>query len=307
MKTCTKCGREYPSTAEYFYRDKKGAAGLSAQCKTCADEYQVKYRRENQEKIRDRYRKWAEVHEKHLAEYSRKYRAEHPYDEKKRARVNELQRKIRLERPERDREWRVKHRQENPEYYEKWTAYRREQYKKNPEKYREFARKYYHANKEKCYARSRQWQEQNPEKVREARRRQYRENPERFAEVRARQRENPKWRLNNSMRVGIYNSLKSGKNGFSWESLVGYSLDDLIAHLEPLFRPGMTWDNHGEWHIDHIKPISHFDFETYKDPEFLECWSLWNLQPLWATENLSKNNRVDEVPLPLLHKVDVQP
>lgn len=50
----------------------------------------------------------------------------------------------------------------------------------------------------------------------------------------------------------------------------------------------MTWDNYGKyWHLDHIKPLSWFDLET----EFKDAWHLSNLQPLEATENLSKNNR----------------
>ena len=70
----------------------------------------------------------------------------------------------------------------------------------------------------------------------------------------------------------------------------GYTPKDLIAHLESLFRPGMTWANYGKrWHVDHVKPCSKFDM---RDPaQFAECWSLKNLQPLWARENLVKGAR----------------
>jgi hypothetical protein len=88
--------------------------------------------------------------------------------------------------------------------------------------------------------------------------------------------------------VGIWRSLKYSKNGRRWEKLVGYTADDLMARLESLFADGMIWDNYGEWHIDHIKPISSFNFESKHDPEFRECWGLQNLQPLWAKENISK-------------------
>jgi hypothetical protein len=55
----------------------------------------------------------------------------------------------------------------------------------------------------------------------------------------------------------------------------------------------MTWDNYGEWHIDHIKPISSFTFETCDDEQFKECWSLENLQPMWGVENIKKGNKIN--------------
>ena len=60
--------------------------------------------------------------------------------------------------------------------------------------------------------------------------------------------------------------------------------------LESQFKDGMTWYNYGEWHVDHIKPISLFNFKHPTDNEFQECWSLDNLQPLWAIDNLSKGS-----------------
>jgi hypothetical protein len=57
---------------------------------------------------------------------------------------------------------------------------------------------------------------------------------------------------------------------------------------------GMSWDLllHGKIHIDHIVPISFFRYEKIEDQEFQYCWSLNNLQPLWAKDNLSKNKRI---------------
>ena len=52
----------------------------------------------------------------------------------------------------------------------------------------------------------------------------------------------------------------------------------------------MTWDNHGEWHIDHIKPCASFDL-TDADQQ-RECFNYTNLQPLWAKDNLSKGAKI---------------
>ena len=54
----------------------------------------------------------------------------------------------------------------------------------------------------------------------------------------------------------------------------------------------MNWENQGKWHIDHIIPISLWQFEIHTDREFRQCWALCNLQPLWGKDNLSKNNKI---------------
>ncbi len=101
-------------------------------------------------------------------------------------------------------------------------------------------------------------------------------------------------KLSHCMSSMIYQVLKSNKKGLHWETLVPYTLKQLRQHLEGLFQPGMSWDNHGRygWHIDHKIPKSKFKFNNSKDNGFQECWALENLQPLWAEENLRKNNKL---------------
>jgi hypothetical protein len=94
---------------------------------------------------------------------------------------------------------------------------------------------------------------------------------------------------------GVYKSLKVmglRKDYRKWQSLVGYTTQDLAAHLESLFQSGMGWHNMGAWHIDHIKPRAAFTFSSYNDPAFKECWALSNLQPLWAKDNIRKGARL---------------
>jgi hypothetical protein len=64
--------------------------------------------------------------------------------------------------------------------------------------------------------------------------------------------------------------------------LLGYSALDLKTHIESLFTEGMTWDNHGEWHVDHIKDVSTFNINTH--PSIVN--SLSNLRPMWATSRV---------------------
>jgi len=96
------------------------------------------------------------------------------------------------------------------------------------------------------------------------------------------------YKLSRTISRGIGQSLKGAKNGIHWEDPVGYSIKDLKQHLEKQFKTGMNWKNRGEWHIDHIRPVSSFYFTKPEDKEFKECWALSNLQPLWASENCSK-------------------
>lgn len=91
------------------------------------------------------------------------------------------------------------------------------------------------------------------------------------------------------MSAGIRGSLRGAKAGRSWEKAVGFSLQQLMRHIERQFLPGMSWDNIGDWHIDHIVPKASFSYVTVDDPEFRACWSLTNLRPLWRAENISKH------------------
>jgi hypothetical protein len=100
------------------------------------------------------------------------------------------------------------------------------------------------------------------------------------------------------MKSGIYDSLKKAKGGRSWEDIVDFTLGELKLHLESQFLPGMSWSNHGKWHIDHIRPQASFNFKSPEDKEFKECWALSNLQPLWAIDNFKKGDRWNPTPVP---------
>lgn len=72
--------------------------------------------------------------------------------------------------------------------------------------------------------------------------------------------------------------------------LIGCTKQELVAHIESLFLPGMTWNNHGlrGWHIDHIKPLSKFNL--LNEEELREATHYKNLQPLWAKDNILKKD-----------------
>lgn len=77
----------------------------------------------------------------------------------------------------------------------------------------------------------------------------------------------------------------------STDAAHGYSPEELKRHIESQFAPGMSWENHGEWHIDHIVPVSYFIENGEKDPSVINA--LENLQPMWADENMAKSNKME--------------
>ncbi len=103
----------------------------------------------------------------------------------------------------------------------------------------------------------------------------------------------PKYKLAQRTGTALYTCLKErniAKYRSTFETL-GYTIEELIIHLEKQFKIGMTWDNYGEWHVDHKIPMARFNFTTTDDNEFKLCWALENLQPLWEFDNLSKGAR----------------
>jgi 5-methylcytosine-specific restriction endonuclease McrA len=98
-------------------------------------------------------------------------------------------------------------------------------------------------------------------------------------------------KVNRNMRRAVTRYIKEKKEGRRWTALVGYTLKELCECLEKQFRKGMSWVNYGEWHIDHVIPISKFQFESFEDVGFKKAWALNNLQPLWADDNMKKGDK----------------
>ena len=111
------------------------------------------------------------------------------------------------------------------------------------------------------------------------------------AEYQRNRRTLPEVRISHRISVGMSRCLRNGKNGYTWESMVGYSRQELMTHLERQFRKGMSWSNMGDWHIDHILPLASFSFETTNDADFKAAWALSNLMPVWARLNQSKGSK----------------
>lgn len=158
----------------------------------------------------------------------------------------------------------------------------KDRYLANLETERERRAKYNRENLDKGREAARRYREQNRDVVRANQRKCDRK-----------RRSTPRGRLENAMAAGMHRAIRSGaKAGRPWLALVGYTANELMAHLEKQFLPGMSWDNYGEWHIDHIIPISAHNYETPEHIDFKKAWALENLQPLWASDNMQKKAKI---------------
>lgn len=104
------------------------------------------------------------------------------------------------------------------------------------------------------------------------------------------------FQLNRRMRCLLWKGLRENKGGQKWQDLTGYTIADLKKNLQRKFTRGMTWERFmaGEIHIDHKIPRSAFNYSHPEDYDFKKCWSLRNLQPMWAEDNLHKSDRLDK-------------
>ena len=102
---------------------------------------------------------------------------------------------------------------------------------------------------------------------------------------------NPIFKYRKSMASMLRRDIKSGyNNGTLSHRVLGVDFETMKSHLESLFVEGMSWDNFGEWHLDHIIPLS---LAKTKE-EVLKLLHYTNVQPLWAKDNIDKANKIPE-------------
>jgi hypothetical protein len=153
----------------------------------------------------------------------------------------------------------------------------KERKRKNYKKWSESRRDYLNDYHQK-------WREKNIDK--------HRENKRNYEKTR--KHNDPLYKLISNFRTAIYQVLKESnvaKNKHYFD-ILQYTPESLINHLESQFDENMNWENYGEWHVDHKLPITSFNIQEMGDEEFMRCWSLDNLQPMWGTDNIRKSNKV---------------
>lgn len=174
----------------------------------------------------------------------------------------------------------------------------------------ERCRDYYYSHRKEHAKRAKEYQAKNKEEIRSQKAAYYSDNKAFYARqmreyrkrnkkaIAARQnrwtiqkrRTDPSYQLILNTRERIrYGIRKLG--GVKCErtlTLLGCSIEFLREFLEAKFKPGMSWKNYGQWHIDHIIPCAAFDLTNAKDQK--KCFHHTNLQPLWGVDNIAKGD-----------------
>ena len=147
--------------------------------------------------------------------------------------------------------------------------------------------------------RNARYSKKNIEKVRKQKERYRKNNIEKIREkanqsFKNKYKKDLKFNLNCKISALMRISLKGNKIGRKWENLVGYTVNDLIKRLRKTMPEGYTWNDFmkGKLHIDHIIPISVWDFDSSEQINFQKCWALSNLQLLSAKENRIKHDKL---------------
>jgi hypothetical protein len=253
-KVCKGCGVDKVATTEFFHSNKTTKDGLQGKCKVCIKAYQ----QGRKDKRRETQAKWRE---------------------KNREKINEQAQQWREDNREKTRQIARDHYYRNHDnILEKYAT---DEYKERQEKWRA-------ENHDKVKGYKRKWNRDN---------RDYRNEWER-----ERCKTDPCYRLRRSVSRSVNIALKhtdGSKGGSSTFEYLPYTLQALREHLENQFEDWMTWDNWGvpkdgerTWHIDHIHPQSLLPYDTLDHPNFLKCWSLSNLRPMDAIENIQKGNKL---------------
>lgn len=117
--------------------------------------------------------------------------------------------------------------------------------------------------------------------------RQYRERQTSYQRIRSKTDPLFKLRRAAGCRINLVLADRDAKRADSYKNLIGCEWAELKAHLEKQFKPDMSWENHGDWHIDHVRSCSLFDLHNPEEQR--RCLNFSNLQPLWSEEHFKKN------------------
>ncbi len=230
---------------------------------------------------------------------ARKYLASHRdiINEKKRIQRIEKGDSIRLASREYYKSHKEQIKESNKKYRESHkeeVAERKRNYKKrNSERWKEYHAEYYQQHRDDLRMKQRQYREKNRESI-NAHQRMYRESHKEAINAYNRNRRSvdEKFRIITDTRGFLWSSLKYNRDSPKLRRLIGCSLQEFKQHLETTFKDNMTWDNYGEWNIDHIIPCICFDVTD--EIQLLKCFNYKNLQALWGKENSSKNDKLPD-------------
>lgn len=177
--------------------------------------------------------------------------------------------------------------------------YDRDRYKRNAEKYKQAVIAYEEKNKEKVQKRRKLYYKKNLEKLNKKQKEWYSKNREdqiakcvdRHAK---RMEEDTFYKAKYIIRANISHSFKRACSGqfvkkYKTEEILGCTFEDFVSYIVKNFKPGMTIENHGEWHLDHIIPLA----TAKTEEDILKLCHYSNYKPEWADYNFRKGSKLN--------------
>jgi len=224
-------------------------------------QYKKEYYQKHKKRINQRSKKWREENLEHFKEYHKKYQKKYQkkYNQEHKEAKRECDKKYYQGHKEEKKKYQKKYAQEHKKEARRWIE-------ENPEKMKAYWKKYRLKHKKERLKYGKNWS-------------------------REKRKTDPKYRLDENITTAICMALKGEKAKRKWETLVGYTVKDLMKRLEYNFDKNMNWQNYGSyWQVDHKKPRSLFNYKKAEDQAFRDCWCLANLQPLEKIANKKKGN-----------------
>ena len=182
-------------------------------------------------------------------------------------------------------------------FWKKTTERWNEWIKNNPEKYKEYQKKYRKSDewRQKNKEKNSEYYQKNKEKKNDKHSEYYQKNKEKINEnlkkyVKKRRKDDILFKLSSNYRSRLSFFYKNSKikKIQKTNDVFGCSWSELHKHIESKFQDGMSNDNYGDWHIDHIIPL----ISAKNEEELIKLCHYSNLQPLWAKDNRSKKDRI---------------
>ena len=280
MKTCTKCRESKP--LDEFYNHKGRKDGKSEACKDC-----------NKSLCKERYLK------KIGGKYSRPLLTDEGRDEEKKMFLKGKKECTKCKEVKLLNEFKSDKNKKNG--YSSWCKECHKQAhrnwrKNNMQKKKLMDKDYYIRNREKIIKQVNERQKNDPNR-KEYMKKYAEENSTKISEYKAdyqrdKRSNDPFYNFKSILSASTFKAFYN--RGYSKTSktakLLGCEWETVKQHIERQFTKGMTWDNQGEWHVDHIIPLASANTEE----ELIKLCHYTNLQPLWAKDNLSKSDKMPE-------------
>jgi len=317
-KVCSRCGKEYPKTNEYFYynkRYKNPKEIFISKCIYCIKKYNETYRMDNdilkikkrakskeyynknKNNIKIKQQQYSNNNKDRIKQYHKQYylKNKNEINEKNKKRNESLEKKESL------KEYSKKYYLKNKD---KIINKKKEYFNNRPEKKESkkiYIKNWIENNKEKHKQLTKEWYQRNKDKIKDYRQRIHKEyyakkenKEKRNLKLKERRKNDINFKLSYLLRNRLKCAIKQKKSykTNSTLKLLGCSVKEFKKYIESFFTENMSWGKilNGEIHLDHILPCAAFDLRNSEEQEI--CFAYWNYQPLWAKDNLTKRDKI---------------